>query len=456
MNEPDPTNSLYRSQPEVAAMVREAADPFGSIVDADLGPLLDRIGDAEVVLLGEATHGTSEFYRMRQRITQALIEEKGFTVVAVEADWPDAERVDEYVHGRTGREERLWEAFSRFPTWMWRNHDVLSFVEWLRTHNEERDADAQVGFYGLDLYSLYTSVHEVLAYLEDRDPDLADAARARYACLAPFEADPALYGRAVVTDQYRGCEDEAVAMLQDLLEQRMAHSAERHAEQGGRRLFDATQNAAVVRDAERYYRAMFYGSPSSWNLRDTHMFETLRAVRAFRGTGDRPAKAVVWAHNSHVGNAAFTQMGARGELNIGHLCRGEYGDGAYLIGFGTHAGTVAAASDWGDPVEVKRVRPSHAESYERLCHDSGVARFALPLRSASASLRHELSQPRLERAIGVIYRPETELQSHYFAAALPDQFDELVWFDESEAVQPLAGSRAPELPQRHPFRLLAD
>lgn len=445
---PSPETGVFRGPPEIAAMVAAAAEPFESIEEAHLDALLDRIGEAEVVLMGEASHGTSEFYRMRQRITRRLIEEKGFTVVAVEADWPDAERVDEYAHGRTARGERPWEAFARFPTWMWRNHDVLGFIEWLRAHNDGRPAREQAGFYGLDLYSLYTSLHEVLDYLDHRDPDLADVARARYACLDPFESDPALYGRAVVTDQYRGCEDEAVAMLRDLLEQRLDYSA------GGedRALFDATQNAKVVRDAERYYRTMFYGSPSSWNLRDTHMFETLQAVRAFHDG----AKAVVWAHNSHVGDAGATQMGRRGEINIGHLCREAYGDAAYLIGFGTHTGTVAAASDWGQPVEVKRVRPSHEESYERLCHDAGVGRFLLPLRHASEELRYELGHPRLERAIGVIYRPETELQSHYFHADLPHQFDEWVWFDESEAVRPLERARAPELPQRHPFRLLAD
>lgn len=450
---PTPDADLYRGPEEIARMVADAAEPFASLDDADLDPLLDRIGEAEVVLLGEASHGTSEFYRMRQRITRRLIEERGFRIVAVEADWPDAERVDEYVRGRTARGapargERPWEAFARFPTWMWRNHAVLGFVEWLRAYNDGRPTHEQAGFYGLDLYSLYTSLHEVLAYLDERHPDLAETARSRYACLIPFESDPALYGRAVVTEQYRGCEDEAVAMLRDLLKQRLDYSA------GGedRALFDATENARVVRDAERYYRAMFYGSPSAWNLRDTHMAETLRAVRAFRGG----AKAVVWAHNSHGGDAAATQMGQRGEINVGHLCRETYGDAAYLIGFGTHAGTVAAASGWGDPVEVKRVRPSHEESYERLCHASGATRFFLPLRHAPEDLRYELGHPRLERAIGVIYRPETELQSHYFHADLPRQFDEWIWFDETEAVRPLEEAHAPDLPRLHPFRLLAD
>ena len=444
---------VYRTPAEIARLVAREAEPFDEIETADLGALLRRIGDARVVLLGEATHGTSEFYRMRQRITRALIEEEGFTVVAVEADWPDAERVDEYVRGWSDRPVREWEAFARFPDWMWRNEEVRGFVEWLKAHNDGiEDPHARVGFYGLDLYSLYTSIHEVTQYLEAKDPELARTARGRYACLMPFSSDPALYGRAVVTDRYRACEDEVVAMLRDLLRKRLAESAgagRREAE----RLFDAQRNAAVVRGAEQYYRAMYYGSPSSWNLRDTHMFETLEAVLDFRGPD---ARAVVWAHNSHLGDAAATQMGQRGEINVGHLCREHFGRGAYLVGFGTHTGTVAAASDWGRPVEVKRVRPSHPESYEHLAHASEVPRFLLPLRAGSDDLRFELGHPRLERAIGVIYRPDTELQSHYFAAVLPRQFDEYVWFDETEAVRPLGRSVAPALPERHPFRLLAD
>ncbi len=443
-------SEVYRSPAEVARLVGDEAEPFGSLDDAELGPLLDRIGDAEVVCLGEATHGTSEFYRMRQRITRALIRHKGFTVVAAEADWPDAARVDAYVRHRDREARSEWEAFGRFPTWMWRNAEVLAFVEWLRDWNAERGEAERTGFYGLDLYSLYTSIGEVLGFLEGRDDELAGVARARYACLTPFAADPAEYGAAVVSQRYRDCEAEAVAMLRDLLRERMERDA---AEEG---IFDATQNARVVRDAERYYRSMFYGDVSSWNLRDTHMVETLKAVRRFRGEAGAPAKAVVWAHNSHVGDAAATEMGRRGEVNVGHLCRREYGDGAYLVGFGTHAGTVCAASGWGEPVETKRVRPSHSESYERLSHESGAERFLLPLRHGSDALRHELGRPRLERAIGVIYRPETELQSHYFPAVLPEQFDEWVWFDETEAVRPLGRSRAPALPQRHPFRLLAD
>jgi putative phosphoribosyl transferase len=438
---------VYRTPAEIARLVRAEAQAFDDVDTADLQPLLERIGDAKVVCLGEATHGTSEFYRMRDRITRALIEEKGFTVVAVEADWPDAERVDEYVRHRTRKVERPWDAFARFPDWMWRNLEVIEMVEWLRETNAERPERQRAGFYGLDLYSMYTSIGEVIDFLDEREPELADIARERYGCLLPFSTDPAEYGAAVVSQRHRDCEDEAAAMLHQLLRKRMRlHGG------SGERLFDATQNARVVQGAEQYYRVMYYGSPESWNLRDTHMFETLQAVRAFRDGG----KAVVWAHNSHLGDAQATQMGQRGEINLGHLCREEYGDRAYLIGFGTHTGTVCAASNWGEPVEEMKVRPSHAESYEWLCHTSGVPRFFLPLRYASRELRYELGHPRLERAIGVIYRPATELQSHYFHAILPRQFDEFVWFDESRAVRPLDRSRAPELPNRHPFGLLGD
>ncbi|HET6568318.1 MAG TPA: erythromycin esterase family protein [Rhodothermales bacterium] len=439
----------YRGPAELAALIGQTAEPFDAIETASLDALLDRIGDARVVLIGEASHGTSEFYQMRAQITRALIERNGFTIVSAEADWPDAEHIDEYVRGRAGKGERAWQAFDRFPSWMWRNMEVLEFIEWLRAYNENVDDERQAGFYGLDMYSMYTSIHEVLKYLGKVDPQLEQSARERYSCLLPFQADPALYGHAVISEHHRDCEAEAVEMLQDLLKERM-----RLSQQDGGRYFDAQQNAAVVKSAEEYYRIMYYGSPESWNLRDRHMFETLKAVLKFRGAN---SKAVVWAHNSHVGNAAATQMYARGEINIGYLSREEFGEGVYDIGFGTHTGTVAAATSWGGSVEFKQVRPSHRRSYERLCHDSGVPKFFLPLRqTADPNLRHELMDPRLERAIGVIYRPETELQSHYFGAVLPQQFDEYVWFDETEAVRPLGLSTAPTLPERHPFALLVD
>ncbi len=425
------------------ALVREACEPFDEIESATVDRLLERIGDARIVLLGECTHGTSEFYRMRSHITRALIERKGFSAVAVEAYLPDVARIDDDVRYRDAP-VRDWAAFARFPTWMWRNREMKGFVDWLRARNGRLPDAGRAGFYGLDLYSLFTSIGVVLDYLDDVDPATAAVARRRYGCLSPWESDPATYGYAALTERYRSCENEVVRMLQDLLAARL--DLERA---DGERYFDAVQNARIVEQAERYYRLMYYGGPASWNHRDTHMFDTLQRVLEERGPGSR---AVVWAHNSHVGDASATELGARGEINIGQLCRRHFGASAYAIGFGTHCGTVAAASDWGAPMEVKDVRPSHAQSYERICHDSGVARFTLPLRAEGAA-RTELLESRLERAIGVIYRPETELASHYFAAHLPRHFDEYVWFDETSAVTPLGSRELAGVPETYPFGL---
>ena len=428
---------------DVVAAIAAASEPFNSIGSARIEPLLERIGDARVVLLGEATHGTSEFYRMRERISQELILRKGFRFVAIEGDWPDVARLDHYVrHFEYPPSE--WTAFARFPTWMWRNKEVRSFVDWLHAHNADRTLQNRIAFYGLDLYSLYTSIRSVLKYLDEVDPESARVARQRYGCLTPWQADPATYGHAALTGTYRTCEGEVVRMLEDLLRKQSDYAAH-----DGERFMDAVQNARLVTDAERYYRIMYYGSRASWNLRDNHMFETLKTLLEFHGP-----KAIVWAHNSHVGDAAATEMSARGEYNIGHLCREEFGDGVYSIGFGTHSGTVAAASDWDGPMEVKRVLPSLRQSYENLCHQTGRPQFMLPLRGRrAADIRKQLAKPRLERAIGVIYRPETELQSHYFQAVLPDQFDEYIWFDETSAVTPFATRELEGLPDTYPFGL---
>ena len=440
------TTPSARTPHGVSALVAEVAEPFESITGAEVGPLLDRIGDCPVVLLGEASHGTSEFYRMRAHITRELIRRKGFTVVALEADWPDAARIDAWVRHRSPSPPGF-TAFSRFPTWMWRNREVAAFIDWLREHNAGLDEQSpQVSFSGLDLYSMFTSRDAVLAYLDRVDPEAAKVARARYGCLTPWEHDPARYGRAVVTGRFAGCEQGVVETLSDLLRQRLDYAT-----RDGDTFFDATQNALVVANAERYYRVMYYGSVDSWNLRDQHMYETLQTVRAQRGPG---TKVVVWEHNSHVGDASATEMGARGEHNVGMLCRREYGSDAFLVGFGTDSGTVAAASEWGGPMEHKSVRPSHARSYERICHDSGVPAFMLHLRDpVREEVRDELTPPRLERAIGVIYRPETELQSHYFEAVLPRQFDEYIWFDETAAVTPLPAHELAEAPDTYPFGL---
>ena len=423
--------------------ITDAAEPFGSIDTADLGPLLERIGDARIVLLGEATHGTSEFYRMRERISRELIVKKGFRFIAIEGDWPDAARVDHYVrHLEYPASE--WTAFARFPTWMWRNNEVRDFVNWLREHNAATKPEKRVAFHGLDLYSLYVSIRSVLSYLDQVDPDAAKIARERYGCLTPWQGDPATYGHAALTGSYRTCEPHVVRALKDLLEKRVAY-----AEHDGERFFDAVQNARLVANAERYYRIMYYGSRASWNLRDDHMFTTLKNLLAFYGTA---SKAIVWAHNSHVGDSAATEMGSLGEHNIGHLCRQEFGGSAYLIGFGTNSGTVAAASDWDGPMEIKKIQPALPNSYERLCHATGHARFTLGLRNrADLTGRQGLGKPQLERAIGVIYRPETERASHYFQAVLPRQFDEYIWFDDTRAVTPFDTAELAGLPDTYPF-----
>jgi len=428
----------------IAGLIGETAERFGGIAEADLGALLERIGGARVVLLGEATHGTSEFYQMRARITRELIVRAGFTFVAVEADWPDARWIDGYV--RHAEAIPAGPApFTRFPTWMWQNRDVGDFVEWLRVHNASVTASQRrAGFYGLDLYSLYASIGAVLDYLDEIDPAAARVARERYGCLAPWRGEPAAYGRDAVTGRALPCAGEVVAMLTDLLARRMEYS-----QRDGERFLDAVQNARLVANAEHYYRIMYQGSPPSWNLRDRHMFDTLVQLLEFHGP---EAKAVVWEHNSHIGDAAATEMALRGEYNVGHLCRRRFGEDAYLVGFGTDHGTVAAAHNWDEPMQVMDVRPAHPDSYERLCHDSGVPAFLLPLRTpARPEIREELGGSRLERAIGVIYRPASELASHYFEASLPSQFDEYVWFDRTQAVQPFAISPTLGVPDTYPF-----
>ncbi|GAA0316457.1 hypothetical protein GCM10009087_28610 [Sphingomonas oligophenolica] len=441
-----PGQSRLEPSDALVAALRAAAEPLPDPADASaFGAHFDRFGDARIVLLGEATHGTAEFYRARAAITRRLIEQHGFTIVAVEADWPDAARIDDYVRHKADR-PRLGDVFTRFPTWMWRNLEVLDFADWLRAHNSACSEDARTAFRGLDVYSLSESLNAVLRYLDSVDPAEAGVARRRYGCLTPWQDAPADYGRAVLYAGQPTCEDAVVAQLRELLHQRLAYM---HGD--GERWFDAVQNARIVRAAEEYYRAMYRGAAESWNLRDRHMFTTLQALLDERGPD---SKAVVWAHNSHVGNAAATAMGWRGEFNIGELCRMAYGDEAVLIGFGTDRGTVAAATDWNGDMEIKAVRPARADSHEAAFRRAGVPRsltdWRLPARRA---LAEQLSVPLLERAIGVIYRPETELQSHYFQAVLAEQFDAWVWFEETTAVTPLGAEHPRGAPEIYPFGL---
>jgi erythromycin esterase-like protein len=431
---------------KAAGVVRSFSEALPAIADVDaFGAPFDRFAEAKVVLLGEASHGTSEFYRGRAAITRRLIERHGFSVVAVEADWPDAARIDAYVRHRRSKPSKD-EAFARFPTWMWRNVEMHDFIAWLRIHNERLPPERRAEFRGLDVYSLNASINAVLGYLDKVDPDAAKDARGRYGCLSPWQSDPARYGRAVLTGRKKPCEQALLDQLQDLLDRRFEYD-------GGddEAFFDAVQNARIVRAAEHYYRIMYEGSTESWNLRDRHMFDTLQAVLDRRGPG---AKAVVWAHNSHIGNAAATAMGWQGEFNIGELCRTAYRDGAVLIGFGTDRGTVAAASDWDAPMEIKSVRPSRPDSHERVFLETGVPCSLTEWRSEGRrELREILAEPRLERAIGVVYRPETERYSHYFEAVLAEQFDAFVWFEETSALTPLPAGHEKGMPETYPFGL---
>jgi erythromycin esterase-like protein len=435
--------------------IRDAAHPItGSANDYDL--LLELIGDAQVVLLGEASHGTHEFYHERARITRRLIEEEGFAAVAVEADWPDAYRVNRWVRGRSDDRD-AFEAlgdFERFPRWMWRNRDVLQFVDWLHRHNAEQPEDRRAGFYGLDLYSLFASMQEVIRFLEKVDPEAAARARHRYSCFDAFGEDTQAYGYAAEFGVTRSCEDQAVQQLLEVQRDR-AGLAERDGRVPEDELFYTEQNARLVRNAEEYYRTMFRGRVDSWNLRDRHMSETLEALIGHLARGGRRARVVVWEHNSHIGDALATEMGQLGEWNIGQLTRQRLGDQSMLIGFTTYSGTVTAASDWDAPAERKRVRPALPESFEALFHTVGIPDFLLPLRG-NARLAEALEKPRLERAIGVIYRPESERVSHYFEARIPQQFDAVIHLDDTSAVEPLdwsAGWAEGEPPETFPTGL---
>jgi erythromycin esterase-like protein len=420
----------------------------------DYDALLSLIGDARFVLIGEASHGTHEFYAERAAITKRLIAEKGFTAVAVEADWPDAYRVNRYVRGmpQDADADAALSGFTRFPTWMWRNTVVRDFVDWLRAHNARLSGGAaRTGFYGLDLYSLYASIEAVVGYLDKVDPAAAARARYRYGCLEHFGEDSQQYGYAASFDLSASCEKEVIEQLVEL-----QRRADRYAHLDGRvaedEYFYAEQNARLAKNAEEYYRTMFHGRVSSWNLRDRHMVETLDALVPHLDRHGGRTKVVVWAHNSHLGDARATQMGDAGEWNVGQLVRERHATETVLVGLTTDHGTVTAASDWDGPAERKRVRPGLPGSVEALFHETGIPRFFLPLQGGEGATI--LQERRIERAIGVIYRPETERLSHYFDARLPAQFDAVLHFDETRALEPLEpteGWQSGEAPETYPF-----
>lgn len=431
--------------------LRTAAVPLNSS-PSDLDALLEGIGDARFVLLGEATHGTHEFYFARAMLTRRLISEHGFAGVAVEADWPDALRLNAFIHGE-GRDTDAQDAFGnfeRFPRWMWRNAEVLELMRWLRAHNDTQPPERRAGFYGLDLYSLHASMRAVVDYLGKVDPEAGQRARERYACFDQYGSDPQSYGHATAYAFEQGCEAEVIEQLMEL-QQRPVQGA---LEEDSR--FHALMNARLARDAEAYYRAMYAGRNASWNLRDTHMADTADALADFltqrRG---EPARLVLWAHNSHLGDARATQLGDQGELNLGQLMRQRHGRETYNVGFTTYTGTVIAAKEWDEPGLRRRVRPALKGSYEHLFHEVGLPRFLLrmeDLGEAASGLRER----RLERAIGVVYAPRTERWSHYFYADLPAQFDAVLHYDDTRALKPLdadAGHEEEDAADTYPFGL---
>ncbi|WP_176056629.1 protein-L-isoaspartate(D-aspartate) O-methyltransferase [Brucella intermedia] len=430
-------NALVRS-------IAETAECFADI-DEDFTKQFEKFADCRFVLLGECTHGTAEFYTARAAITRYLIEKHDFNIVAVEADWPDAASVDRYIRKRPLRSDR--PMFQRFPQWMWRNAEFKAFVEWLREHNAIVPIDDHVRFFGLDIYNLSGSIAAVLDYLDRIDTKAAGIARERYSCLMPWQHEPSFYAKAVLNDQYRSCEQAAVAQCQDLLANELSFSKEAD----GDEYFAALQNSRMVATAEQYYRTMYYGGRESWNLRDRSMFETLVHISARHG---RDAKTVIWAHNSHIGDARYTDMGRTDkEINLGQLCRQRFDEDVALIGFGTNCGTVTAAPNWNGVVTTMPVRPAIDESFEALCHQTRMSRFALDF-NKNRTINEALSLPLPQRFIGVVYRPESERLSHYLDASPAQQFDAYAWFDDTHAVRPTdTAPHPPKDADTYPFAL---
>jgi erythromycin esterase-like protein len=450
-----------RAEESLIQSVTRVARPF-RVEQPDFESVLGVIGNARVVLIGEATHGTHEFYRWRANLTRRLIVDHGFAGVAAEADWPDAYRVNRYVRALDTEVDArsALGGFVRFPAWMWRNTDVLEFIDWLRAHNDDVRAERRVGFYGLDLYSLHASIAAVLDYLERVDPAGGQRVRERYACFDHFGADPERYAYRTSLGLDPDCESEVLATLVDLQARRADMLARDRragltAQEGDDEHYQAEQNARVVQSAEHYYRAMFSGRVSTWNLRDTHMMETLERLRVHLDRRWGAARVVVWAHNSHVGDASATQLARAGELNVGQLARERFGDEVRLIGQTTYEGTVTAAADWGAPAAMKRVRPALPGSYEDLFHRTELGSFTL----ASSDVERQgglFDKQLLERAIGVVYRPDTERTSHYFHADIARQFDAVIHIDETHALEPFerkASRPTDEEPETYPTGL---
>ncbi len=438
-------NAGQEADEELSRLIAEAAEPLPAISDPDFASFVDRYAEARVVLLGEASHGTDEFYRARTAITERLVREHGFTIVAVEADWPDAARIDTYIRGLEALPPPD-EPFPRFPSWMWRNRAVEDLIARLRAFNEEvQDPTREVGFYGLDLYSLPSSMDAVEEFAREHGPATLEEVRRRYGCLAPYAGDPAAYGAMARGAEAETCAADVTSVIDEVLGAQL-----KEVETSDRVLFDAFMNARVVAASEAYYRAMYEGGAASWNLRDTHMLDTLKRILEARGEG---AKAIIWAHNSHIGDARATGMGAMGQINLGQLAREEWGQEAVLIGFGTDRGTVTAATAWDGAPETMEVIPSLRESWGALMREAGPDHFFLDLRAAEGPLTEALAAERIERYIGVLYMRQTERPSHYIPSAISQEYDAYIWLEETQAVEPVPLEEIEALPEEHPFAL---
>jgi erythromycin esterase-like protein len=415
--------------------VRRIARPLETA--AHLDPLLDRIGDARIVAVGEASHGTSAYYAWRAALTRRLVQERNFGLVAVEGDWPDCARVDRSVRLRPGGSEdprAALDAFARWPTWMWANDEVVQFCRWLREYNAGRPEAERVGFHGLDVYSLWDSMHELVGWLRQHEPDHVDQAVRALRCFEPFGEDGAEYAFASRFAP-TSCEREVVDLLHRLCADR-GGSLDERADRDDR--FAAEQNAAVVAGAERYYRAMVRGSAESWNVRDVHMADTLDRLLEHTGR-----KAVVWEHNTHIGDARATDMAASGMVNVGQLLRERHGDAdVVLVGMGSYAGGVVAAAAWGAQMERLPVPAARPGSLEALLH-AEIGHDALVV--VPAGERPDWLTRRLDhRAIGVVYRPERERWGNYVPTVLGERYDAFLWFEEAGPVRPLHLERADE------------
>lgn len=431
---------------KIIESIRSQAIPLNND-SSDYDVLFTSIGDAQIVMLGEATHGTREFYDIRAQISKRLINEKGFHAIAIEGDWPDAYEVNRYIHQeKYNNAIEALSSFDRFPTWMWRNHSIVQFVDWLYEHNQEQ-TENKVGFYGLDLYSLYRSIDVIISCIKKIDPAISAEVQSYYSCFDQYRHDPQAYGYAVVSKAIGSCAEMVVEELKRLQQQTWQFLE--HNKISANEAFYINQNALVVKNAENYYRSLFVNETSNWNIRDSHMLETVNALIAhYKLKGIEKPKIIIWAHNSHVGNAAATQMGEQGEYNIGQLVKEQFGIKAFSLGFTTYDGTVSAATDWHQPVERKMIRNALEGSYERLFHAAEIPNFLLLLNNMNV-IPHRF----LERAIGVVYRPETERMSHYFYANLSEQFDAVIHCDRTTAIEPLEKSSqwiAGEIPETYP------